>query len=75
MSLNSFHIKNSLKFLKKLGCVYSYTKGDNMIFHYKGAIRPIVIPKYKEVPAFIIKNNMKIIGLSKQRFLEISSDI
>ena len=64
-----------IKIFEKAGCVYSHTKGDHMIFHYKGAIRPIVIPKYKEVPVFIIKNNMKIIGLSKQRFLEISSDI
>jgi len=39
------------------GCVYARTKGDHVIYHYPGAIRPVVIPKYKEVPAFVIKNN------------------
>ncbi|MCK5437702.1 MAG: type II toxin-antitoxin system HicA family toxin [Desulfobulbaceae bacterium] len=57
-----------VKIFEKAGCVYSRTKGDHLIFHYHGAIRPVIIPKYKEVPAFIIKNNMRIIGLSREKY-------
>jgi len=32
---------------------------------------PVVIPKYKEVPVFIIKNNMKVIGMSVEEYLSL----
>jgi len=30
-----------------------------------------VIPKYKEVPVFIIKNNMKVVGMSVEEYISI----
>ncbi len=57
------------------GCLYVRTRGDHLIYHYPGSIRPIVIPKYKEIPTFITRNNMKIIGLSGEKYLELLSDI
>ena len=36
-----------------------------------GVIRPIVIPKYASVPVFIIKNNLKVAGISRERYLEL----
>ena len=36
-----------------------------------GAVRPVVIPKYKEVPTFVIKNNMIVIGMSREKYLEL----
>ncbi|MBW1801552.1 MAG: type II toxin-antitoxin system HicA family toxin [Deltaproteobacteria bacterium] len=53
------------------GCVYARTQGDHLIYHYPGAKRPIVIPKYKEVPIFIIRNNMKVIGMSVKEYISI----
>ena len=35
------------------------------------AIRPVVIPKCKEVPALVIKNNMRIIGMSREKYFEL----
>jgi predicted RNA binding protein YcfA (HicA-like mRNA interferase family) len=57
------------------GCKYSHTRGDHLVYHYPGAVRPVVIPKYKEVPVFIIKNNMKVIGLSRQQYLRILASL
>jgi predicted RNA binding protein YcfA (HicA-like mRNA interferase family)/predicted RNase H-like HicB family nuclease len=54
------------------GCVYSHTKGDHLIYHYPGARRPVIIPKYREVPVFVIKNNMKVIGLSREQYLNLA---
>jgi len=64
-----------VKIFEAAGCEYSHTKGDHMIFHHKKAIRPVVITKYKEVPVFINKNNMKIIGLTREEYLKIFSII
>ena len=46
-----------VKIFEVAGCTYVRTQGDHLVYHYPGAKRPIVIPKYKE-PVFIIKNNM-----------------
>lgn len=60
-----------VKIFVAAGCKYSHTQGDHLVYHYPGAIRPVVIPKYKEVPVFIINNNMKVIGLSREKYLQI----
>jgi len=65
------HYEVQVKIFEMAGCVYARTKGDHVIYHYPGAIRPVVIPKYKEVPAFVIKNNMRIIGLSREKYLDL----
>ena len=38
---------------------------------HPGAIRPVITPKYKEVPIFVIRNNMRIIGLSREKYFEL----
>ena len=60
-----------VKIFEMAGCVYVRTKGDHLIYHYPGAIRPVFIPKYREVPVFIIQNNMRIIGMSRERYFEL----
>ncbi len=70
MKIQPTNYKVQVKIFEMAGCVYARTKGDHLIYHYPGAVRPVVIPKYKEIPAFIIKNNMRIIGLSREKYLE-----
>ena len=60
-----------VKIFEMAGCVYTRTKGDHLIYHFPGAIRPVVIPKYKEVPTFLIRNNMRVIGLTTEEYLEL----
>ncbi len=64
-----------VKIFEKAGCVYARTKGDHLIYHCPGAIRPVVIPKYKEVPVFIIQNNMRIIGMSREEYFKLLQQI
>ncbi len=42
-----------------------------MVFTKAGVIRPVVIPKYAAVPVFIIKNNLRTAGMSRDRYLEL----
>jgi len=70
MKIKPTHYQVQAKIFEMAGCVYTRTKGDHLIYQYPGAIRPVVIPKFKEVPAFVIKNNMRIIGMSREKYLE-----
>jgi hypothetical protein len=43
-----------VKIFEAAGCTYVRTQGDHLVYHYLGAKRPVVIPKYKEVPVFTL---------------------
>jgi predicted RNA binding protein YcfA (HicA-like mRNA interferase family) len=62
-----------VKIFEAAGCVYSHTKGDHLVYHFPGALRPVVIPKYREIPVFIIRNNMRVIGLTRDRYLDLAA--
>ncbi len=73
-SIKPTDYKVQVKIFEAAGCIYVHTRGDHLVYHYPGALRPVVIPKYKEVPVFIIKNNMKVIGMSRETyFLNLES--
>ena len=42
-----------------------------MVFTKTGVIRPVVIPKCAAVPVFIIKNNLRTTGISRDRYIEL----
>ena len=49
-------------------------EGDHLIYVKNGIKRPVVIPMYDDVPIFIIKNDLKLAGISRsdyQKVLEI----
>ena len=70
MQIRPTHYQVQVKIFEMAGCVYTRTKGDHLIYHYPGAVRPVVIPKYKEIPTFLIKNNMRVIGMSRVEYLQ-----
>ncbi len=71
MQIRPTHYLLQGKIFEKYGCIYSRTKGDHMVYHYPGAVRPVVIPKYKEVPAFVIRNNMRTIGMTRDEYFAL----
>ena len=75
MKIKPTHYQIQIKIFEMAGCVYVRTKGDHIIYYYPGAVRPVIIPKYKEVPIFVIRNNMRIIGLSREKYFELLQKI
>jgi predicted RNA binding protein YcfA (HicA-like mRNA interferase family) len=55
------------------GFVCVRTEGDHIVFTKPGVIRPVVIPKYVSIPVFIIKNNLRTAGISRDRYFELLS--
>ncbi|MGH2372723.1 MAG: type II toxin-antitoxin system HicA family toxin [bacterium] len=53
------------------GWTYARTKGDHLIYTKPGSIRPLVIPRYGEVPVFIIKNLLRTSGMSRERYFDL----
>ena len=75
MKISPTEYQVQVKIFEMAGCVYIRTKGEHLIYHHPEAVRPVVIPKYREVPAFVIKNNMRIIGMSREKYLELLQKI
>lgn len=63
------------KFLLYVGCYFARQKGDHLIYWRSDLKRPIVIPKDNEIPVFIIKNNLKTLGISVEDYLKIIENL
>jgi len=63
------------KFLKHIGCTYEREKGDHRIWWRSDLLRPVVIQKIKDIPVFIIRNNLRVLDVSQNEYLEILKKI
>lgn len=63
--------KNFEKFLKFVGCNLVREKGDHRIWGRSGLKRPVVIPRSSKIPVFVIRNNLRVLGISVQEYLDI----
>ena len=59
------------KFLLFVGCSYKRQKGDHRIYWREGLKRPIVLPMYKSLPPFVVKNNLRTLNISNEQYIEI----
>jgi predicted RNA binding protein YcfA (HicA-like mRNA interferase family) len=67
--LSPVSYKRLARVFESAGYTCTRIEGDHLIFTKPGAIRPVVIPRYAEVPVFIIKNNLRIAGISREEYL------
>jgi len=73
--INPIHWRKFEKFILFVGCRFRREKGDHRIYWRKDLIRPVVIPKDRELPVFIIRNNLRILGISVKEYLEIMGSL
>ena len=59
------------KFLLYIGCMFERRKGSHRVYSRPGLPRPVVVPTYKSLPVFVIKNNLRVLGISQKQYLEI----
>jgi hypothetical protein len=45
--------------------------GDHLIFTKEGVKRPLVIPMYRSVPIFVIKNLLRTSNMARERYFEL----
>jgi len=46
-------------------------EGDHFVYTKPGVARPAVIPDWDEVQVFIIKNNLRTAGLSREEYFAV----
>jgi predicted RNA binding protein YcfA (HicA-like mRNA interferase family) len=46
-------------------------EGDHFVYVKEGVPRPVVIPDWREVPVFIIKNNLRTASLSREEYFSL----
>ena len=56
---------------EKEGFTFARQSGDHLIYTKAGVKRPLVIPAYRAVPVFIIKNLIRTSGISRERYFEL----
>ncbi|MBI3812109.1 MAG: type II toxin-antitoxin system HicA family toxin [Nitrospirae bacterium] len=61
--------------LLRIGCEFLYQKGSHRVYWKQGIQRPIIVPAYKELPPFIIKNNLRILNVTNEEYLSILKDL
>ena len=69
--LAPIHWRKLVKTLENEGAVIVGQTGDHIELKKEGAKRRLVVPKYRDVPPFIIKNNIETAGISRKRYFEL----
>lgn len=46
-------------------------EGSHRSYVKTGVARPVVIPAYREVPVFVIRNNLKTAGISRDEYFQL----
>ena len=69
--ITPIHYKRLIKVFNQLGFHVTRTEGDHVVMIKEGNLRPLVIPKWKSVPVFIIKNNLRSAGLTREEYFKL----
>ena len=56
-------------FLEREGCTYDGVEGDHYVYRKASLVRPIVVPVRKDLPIFIILNNLRTLGMTRAEFI------
>lgn len=73
--LTPIHYRKLVKVFEEKGFTHVRTEGDHLVYQKEGVLRPVVIPKYKEIPEFIILKNLKTAGITRQEYLKLLQQI
>jgi predicted RNA binding protein YcfA (HicA-like mRNA interferase family) len=50
-------------------------EGDHYVYTKDGVARPIVIPDWREIPVFIIKNNLRSASISREEYFTLLAEV
>jgi predicted RNA binding protein YcfA (HicA-like mRNA interferase family) len=63
------------KFLLYVGCTFKRQSGSHRVYWRADLNRPIILPVYENLPVFIIRNNLRTLGITVEEYLEILKKI
>lgn len=69
--IGTIHWKKFEKVLLALGCKFVRERGDHRIYHKTGLVRPVIVPRSTTLPSFIVLNNLRTLGVSREEYQKI----
>ena len=69
-SIRPIHYRDLVAVFEKDGFVLNRQRGGHLAYTKPGVNRPLIIPIYRSVPIFIIKNLLRSAGMSRERYFE-----
>ena len=63
-----------VRIFEKDGFSFARQSGDHLIYMKPGVKRPLVIPAYRSVPVFIIRNLLRTSGMSRDRYFALLAE-
>jgi predicted RNA binding protein YcfA (HicA-like mRNA interferase family) len=73
-AIRPVHFQRLIRVFEQGGFRFDRQVGDHLIYVKAGVRRPLVIPMYREVPVFIVRNLLRTSGMSRERYFEILSE-
>ncbi len=69
--ITPIHFRKLVRVFEQYSFKLDRHEGDHLIYVKDSVKRPIVIPMYKEVPVFIVKNNLRSAGISRDEYFRL----
>lgn len=69
--IHPINYKKLSKVFEAAGFKFVRQRGDHLVYVKSGVKRPVIIPRYDEVPVFIILNNMRSAGLTREDYFKL----
>lgn len=63
------------KVFERAGFTCVRIEGDHFVYTKHGVTRPVVIPDWDELPVFIIKNNLRTAGITREEYFSLMEEI
>jgi predicted RNA binding protein YcfA (HicA-like mRNA interferase family) len=63
-----------MRVFEKAGFTCVRIEGDHYVYTKDGVARPIVIPDWREIPVFIIKNNLRSANISRDEYFRLLAE-
>jgi predicted RNA binding protein YcfA (HicA-like mRNA interferase family) len=70
-AIRPIHFRQLVRVFEQEGFRYSRQEGDHLIYTKEGSKRPLVIPMYRAVPVFVIKNLLRTSGIARERYFSL----
>jgi len=67
--ITPIHWRRFEKFLLFVGCELVRQESSHRVYSKNGLARPIIVPTYNPLPVFIIKNNLRVLGIDNGQYL------
>ena len=70
-SLKPISWKKFEKFVLYVGCRFERKRGDHRVYNRDDLKRPVIFPEDQEIPVFIMRNNLRTLGIGHNEYLAI----